>query len=109
MPLSCRGGDLRLFVKKVHVRHGVRVQRDLLRPDAGSGNVVGRQVRAVHVVEHRKSTPPVRRHVRADARFAVGRRRDKRGRDHHLPDRPRFRGSVHGLGGHQHHVTESGH
>lgn len=51
--ISCSGGR-RLLAEEVQVRYGVRVQLDVLRPDAGTGNAALRQVRAVRVVERRK-------------------------------------------------------
>jgi len=67
----CSDGRGRLFAQEVRVRHGVRVQFDVLRPDSGTGNTIGRQVRSVHVFERRKSDAQEQRVFRAVARLAM--------------------------------------
>lgn len=105
--LFARSGGGRLLAEEVRVRHGVRVQCDLLRPDAGTGKAAGRIVRALHVVEHGQPIRPEQRVVRVVARLAVDRRRDQRGRHRHVPDDSRFWRRVHRLGRHQRQVSES--
>jgi len=97
----------RLFAEEIRVRHCVRVQLDVLRPDTGTDGASGRQVRAVHVVELWQPVLPEHRVVRVVHGLAVDRRRDQRGRDHRVPDDPRIRRCVHRLGRHQHQVPES--
>lgn len=95
------------MAEEAGVRHGVRVQLDVLRPDAGTRTAAGRRVRALHVFQCRQPIRPEPRVVRVVARLAVDRRRDQRGRRGHVPDDPRFRWRVHRLGRHQHQVSES--
>lgn len=96
------------MAEEVQVRHGMRVQLDALRPDAGTGTAGRRQVRTIRVVECRQSVAQEqRRVVRPVARLAVGRPGDRRGRDDHVPDHLRVRRRVHRLGRHQRQVVES--
>lgn len=105
----CRYGRGRLFAQEVCVRHSVRVQLDVLRPDSGTGNTIGRQVRSVHVFERRKSDAQEQRVFRAVSRLPMVWRRDRCGCDNHVPNHSRFRGRVHRLGGHQCHGAEPEH